>query len=254
MDKIKICIDAGHATLGGDCGAVGNGFKEADLTLKVAKSLDKMLVTDGRFETRMTRLNDYGVNGYPASTSPELSARANISDNFMGANGLFVSIHFNSFADPSANGVEVLTYNNTGLSKKFADGFCHIMSNEYGLRNRGAKAVGGTIAVIREPKATSVLTECGFISNASDMHHFNTDAKLEKLAWMHYRAICGAFGIETRNVYGVVTKTPLQIALDKLVASGVISSRDYWEANAQDGKTCDGAYVSRLIQNMATKL
>lgn len=43
-------------------------------------------------------------------------------------------------------------------------------------------------------------------------------------------------------------------AIDKLHQKGIVSSPDYWLANAREGKICNGAYVNTLIRNIGNIL
>ena len=54
MEKV-ICIDAGHG--GSDSGAVGNGIKEKDITLKTALKAGEVLKKQG-FDIIFTRVSD----------------------------------------------------------------------------------------------------------------------------------------------------------------------------------------------------
>jgi N-acetylmuramoyl-L-alanine amidase len=88
-----IVIDPGHG--GDDNGAIGpSGTKEKDITLKIAKDLEKLLNNDGRFTTVMTRDND---------TFIPLAQRASIANSAGG--DLFISIHANAAKNKKANGV-----------------------------------------------------------------------------------------------------------------------------------------------------
>ena len=66
----KICIDPGHG--GSDPGAVGNGFKEKDLTLKLALFLRDYLDVDQNYEPVMTRSTDI---------NPSVNERATFGNN-----------------------------------------------------------------------------------------------------------------------------------------------------------------------------
>ncbi len=98
-----VIIDPGHG--GMDSGAIKNGYKESELTMKIAANLKKKMEANG-IKVKLTReegqlnnnekLIDYGTNG-----------RAVISGD-VHAKYLF-SIHLNSNAYSSVNGVEVYT-------------------------------------------------------------------------------------------------------------------------------------------------
>src|SRR5690606_27360960 len=81
---IKIMIDPGHG--GKDPGAVGNGLKEKDLTLDIAKRIQYILQSEYTgVQVRLTRETD---------TYLDLSERARMANQW-GAD-LFLSIHINA--------------------------------------------------------------------------------------------------------------------------------------------------------------
>ncbi|MDR2050751.1 MAG: N-acetylmuramoyl-L-alanine amidase [Deltaproteobacteria bacterium] len=87
-----VLIDAGHG--GRDPGAVGNGLREADITLKLADSLGNILKKQG-FNVIYTRNGDYYV---------PLEDRTSLANNKKA--DLFISIHVNSSTNKDASGLE----------------------------------------------------------------------------------------------------------------------------------------------------
>ncbi len=87
-----VVIDPGHG--GQDSGATCGGVMEKDLTLDVARRVDRLLDSEG-IVTLMTRLGDTYVS---------LADRAAFGNRVRGS--IFVSIHFNEDDKPVASGVE----------------------------------------------------------------------------------------------------------------------------------------------------
>lgn len=87
-----VVLDPGHG--GKDSGAVCGGVLEKDLTLDVARRIDRLLDSEG-VATLMTRLGDAYVS---------LADRAAFANRV--SNCIFVSIHFNEDNKPVATGVE----------------------------------------------------------------------------------------------------------------------------------------------------
>jgi N-acetylmuramoyl-L-alanine amidase len=87
-----IVLDPGHG--GQDSGAICGGVLEKDLTLDVARRIDRLLDSEG-IATLMTRLGDTYVS---------LADRAAFANR--ARNCIFVSIHFNEDNKPVASGVE----------------------------------------------------------------------------------------------------------------------------------------------------
>jgi len=87
-----VVLDPGHG--GQDSGAMCGGVMEKDLTLDVARRIDRLLDADG-IATLMTRLGDTYVS---------LADRAAFGNRVR--DSIFVSIHFNEDNKPVASGVE----------------------------------------------------------------------------------------------------------------------------------------------------
>src|SRR5213080_2467564 len=87
-----VVLEPGHGVRG--AGAMCNGFLEKDLTLDVARRIDRLLEAEG-MATLMTRLGDTYVS---------LADRAAFANRVR--NCIFVSIHFNEDNKPVASGVE----------------------------------------------------------------------------------------------------------------------------------------------------
>src|SRR5438045_6198036 len=87
-----VVLDPGHG--GQDSGAMCGGLLEKDLTLDVARRIDRLLDSEG-IATLMTRLGDTYVS---------LADRAAFANRIR--NCIFVSIHFNEDNKPISTGVE----------------------------------------------------------------------------------------------------------------------------------------------------
>jgi N-acetylmuramoyl-L-alanine amidase len=87
-----VVLDPGHG--GQDSGAMCGGLLEKDLTLDVARRIDRLLDSEG-IATLMTRLGDTYVS---------LADRAAFANRI--ENCIFISIHFNEDNKPVASGVE----------------------------------------------------------------------------------------------------------------------------------------------------
>ncbi len=200
-DNLVIVLDPGHG--GHDSGAVGNGAKEKDLTLKIAQYCRNELQRYNGITVYMTRDSDNYVG---------LSDRVKYAKE-MGAN-IFVSIHLNSSGKGTAKGAEVYYPNSSyqpELGSQGAD-LAQRIQNELvalGLYNRGIKIRNGDdtysdgsvqdyYAVIRQSKLAGfpgVIIEHAFIDNASDYSQYlSSDAKLQALGQADAQGIVNYFG------------------------------------------------------------
>ena len=99
---MRIVIDPGHAGRNVDPGAVNaaTGLQEADVALFVSKLVESQLLAAGH-EVKLTRTE------WEQAETDDLSYRTSLANDW-GAD-IFVSIHCNSAASPSAAGYEVWT-------------------------------------------------------------------------------------------------------------------------------------------------
>ena len=166
MYKQIIVLDAGHG--GSDSGAVDNGYKEKDMTLKIVKAAKTYFDKDSSIKVYYTRLSD---------TYPSLSDRSDLANN-VGADR-FYSVHINS-AGASAHGTETL-YNSKGYkstsgltSYKWSATIHPYIRSATGFTNRGLVDRTG-LYVLRHSKTASTLTEIGFVSNKSEAKKMNAN-------------------------------------------------------------------------------
>lgn len=147
----KAFIDAGHG--GDDPGAVGNGLRECDINLAVAKRVKYHVERHGA-SVMMSRETDKTVS---------LQERTDMANKW-GAQ-VFQSIHCNSFSDPSAKGTESFCYNfkYRGLADSVHN---QIITKGLHNANRGVKEAN--FHVLRETAMDASLTEMAFISNTAD--------------------------------------------------------------------------------------
>lgn len=152
--KYKIVLDPGHG--GKDPGSIGfSGSYEKDFTLSLAKKVYHLLEEEKQIEVYMTRDKDTFL-------STETKIRPKYA-NDLGAD-LFVSIHANTFTDPSASGTESFYYNQNSLS------LAKIMQKHVveatGFKDRGVKKEN--YFVLKDTTMPATLLEIGYITNPED--------------------------------------------------------------------------------------
>lgn len=170
--KKKIYIDPGH---GGDSiGAVYNGRKEQDDTLRLSKRVRDYL-KPYNVEVKLSR---------EGNTNPEIIDRANEA-NAWGAN-YFLSLHRNGFTPNKATGAEIWVYSKvsqTGATYKKAERILDGVCKATGYANRGTKLGAPSYSDFGVNSLTmmdSSLLEVGFIDSDADNKTF--DSKFEALA------------------------------------------------------------------------
>lgn len=149
----SIMLDAGHG--GTDPGAVYNGRREKDDTLRLVLAIGQILQNRG-VDVEYTRTTDI----YETPFQKAMEANEAGVD-------YFVSIHRNSFEqDNIVSGVESLVYDLSGIKYRMAE---NINANleTVGFVNLGVKA-RPNLVVLKRTKMPAVLVEVGFLNSNTD--------------------------------------------------------------------------------------
>ncbi|MDE6957788.1 MAG: N-acetylmuramoyl-L-alanine amidase [Lachnospiraceae bacterium] len=156
----SIMLDAGHG--GSDPGAVYQGRKEADDTLRLTLAVGEILQNNG-LDVEYTRTTDVYETPYQKAMEAN-----NAGVDF------FVSIHRNSFpTDNQVSGVESLVYDLSGIKYEMAQNI-NAQLETVGFVNLGVKA-RPNLVVLKRTKMPAVLVEAGFINSEVDNHIFDTN-------------------------------------------------------------------------------
>jgi len=167
-----ICLDKGHTgkLSGQDCGCVGNGLYESDLTDIIVEGITK-------------RLQDkYDVN-------VKIVPRGSLNDRTNYANSInadyFLSVHINA---GGGFGFESHIYTSPSVLSVERQKIIHseIMNylKQFNIRDRGMK--NSNFAVLRQTNMSSILLENLFIDNANDAKLLKDSKFLDGLS----NAIC----------------------------------------------------------------
>lgn len=179
-----ITLDPGHG--GSDTGAIGpSGYTEKEATLDISRQLASILKEAGA-KVVMTRTTDTDVFAPNASARDELQARVDIGNK--AKSDIFVSVHCNAFASPSANGTQTFYYGGSYQGQLLADSIQNEMVSENGLYNRGISTCN--FYVVKNSYMPAVLIETAFITN------YNEEGLLKDPQWQKQLAIAIAKGID----------------------------------------------------------
>ncbi|MED4876960.1 N-acetylmuramoyl-L-alanine amidase [Anoxybacillus geothermalis] len=181
MAEFVQVIDPGHG--GHDPGAVANGLREKDLTLKIALyTRDYIYELYEGVKVYLTRDKDVFVS---------LSDRAAFANRLNADH--FCSIHINA---GGGEGFESYIYNGSYSSKPKTQALRNVLHDtivaETKFANRGKKEAN--LAVLRETRMPAVLTENGFIDNKNDADFLKSDDSLRKIALAHAHGLAKAHG------------------------------------------------------------
>ena len=148
--KKTVVIDAGHG--GTDVGAASSEIYEKNITLDVAKRVEKLLQQKG-YETVMTR---------PDDTYVSLKDRVDICEK--NNPDIFVSVHVNSSVRPEITGVETHYYHQESMA--LAQTVHSSLASAVQSPNRGL--FKSKFYVINHTTVPAILVEIGFISNSGE--------------------------------------------------------------------------------------
>lgn len=149
----SIMLDAGHGGI--DPGAVYEGRKEKDDTLRLVLAIGEILQNNG-IDVEYTRTTDVYESPYQKA----------MEANEAGVD-YFVSIHRNSSEDANQYmGVESLVYDLSGIKYEMAQNI-NAQLETVGFVNLGVKA-RPNLVVLRRTRMPAVLVEVGFINSDTD--------------------------------------------------------------------------------------
>lgn len=164
----KVVIDPGHG--GKDNGATGAGGQyEKSFTLSLSKKMEKMLEQESEMEVFMTRTDDSFI-------SQESRYRPKYANNHNA--DVFVSIHGNTFSNPSVSGTETFYYHNN--SRQFAQILQKHVVEAGGFRDRGIKKKD--LFVVRDTNMPAALIEVGYLTNPDNESIMRTDGFQSRVA------------------------------------------------------------------------
>lgn len=181
----KVFLGIGHG--GTDSGATGNGFKEKDLNLTIGLACRDELARHG-VTVKMSREKD--------EADP-------LKDEIKECNAfnpdLALDIHNNA---GGGDGAEVYHYSKGGKSKELAQNILNAIvalgQNSRGLKTKIGNGGADYFGFIREIKAPSVIVECAFVDNATDIQIINTAEKQRKMGVAVAQGVLKTLGVAVK--------------------------------------------------------
>lgn len=163
VNKKYIVIDAGHG--GNDKGAVHGQFSEKDISLKIAKEIQKLNERQDTYEVVLTRSTD----NYP--TFSERTDQINKLNP-----EIVISLHTNTSPqkETTQSGFEIYAQN-SDASKELA-GKIYKKFNARKIKEEN------NYRILRDTKAPAVLVEVGFINNTKDRNYITSEQGQKEIA------------------------------------------------------------------------
>ena len=200
----KVFVNAGHG--GSDPGAVANGLKEKDVNLVIALSCRDELVRHG-VEVLMNRTTDVATTATEEITAcnrfaPDLAA--DIHNNAGGGDGAEIYHHY-------AGGKGQV------LARNILEEMVAIGQNSRGTKTKKNSAGRDYFYFIREIAAPSVVIECAFLDNKTDVQIIDTESEQKAMGVAIAKGILETLGIAWIEP---VTEKVLTLDLQQLKAEG----------------------------------
>lgn len=173
-----IIIDPGHG--GFDPGKPGiNGLDEKHLNLDIALLLRNYLERAGAI-VMMTRTTDDDVDGMDGvkHKSKDMVERKKIS-----ADGdILVSIHQNSFTQPSVHGAQAFYNNQSEQGELLAKSIQEYIKLYTDPTNKRQAKSNTNYYVLKATQIPAVIVECGFLTNPEEEKKLNSEAYQDLMA------------------------------------------------------------------------
>lgn len=179
---VKIYIDPGHG--GTDPGATGNGLREKDINLSIARRIRDYLRIYGNADVRMSRTGDQTV---------ALDERTNDANSW-GAD-YFLSIHINAGGGVGYEDFIHSDLSDSSATARIRDIMHAEIIKENRLNNRGKKKAN--FHVLRETNMPAILTENGFIDHKGDSDKMKQQTWIDDVAVGHVNGLVKALDLVT---------------------------------------------------------
>ena len=182
---ITIVLDAGHG--GRDAGVTGPaGARESDINLAVARAAETFLRQKG-YNVVMTRRSSDGLYNpdSPNKKQADMQRRRQIIEE--ARPDLVVSIHQNSF--PGASSVRGPRVFHAANSTDGRTAAAHIQNSMNSALGSNAPAAVGNYFILTATAFTSVLIECGFLTNAEEERLLNSAEYQQRMGYIIFFAI-----------------------------------------------------------------
>lgn len=187
----KVVIDPGHG--GRDPGKVGaDDILEKDLNLMIAEKVAEELEESG-VQAILTRTEDKELDQGEEGGRKLADMKARVALINEEAPDLAVSIHQNSYPDPSVRGVQVFYYSDSPEGERMALQMEGELDSLEETKIRESKA-NEDYYLLKHTEATTLIVECGFLSCPEELKLLTDEAYQQKLAAAISRGILACVG------------------------------------------------------------
>ena len=180
-----VVIDAGHG--GWDPGATRSGILEKDINLAIAENLQAFLEVGGA-QVILTRTSDDALG---VTKSSDMYNRRRIAEESNA--DIFISIHQNSYPNPSVRGAQAFYYGDSERAKLLAELIQEQFATFLDRNNKRPATANQNYYVLKQIPIPSVLVETGYLTNPNESRLLTTEEHQQKIAWAIYMGILNYF-------------------------------------------------------------
>ena len=188
-----VVLDAGHGGIDSGCIGTTTRANERDINLSITQKLGNILTSLG-IRVVYTRTNMDGLYGTFASgfKKRDMQARCEIIKH---ANpNLVVSIHLNSYTNPTASGAQVFYKIGSDVSQELGQSLQNIFVEKVAGSRKAC--MPGDFFMLNCTSTPGILVECGFLSNPEEEKKLITSEYQETLAYTIACGVISFFGLK----------------------------------------------------------
>lgn len=195
-EEIMVVLDPGHG--GADPGKIGvDDSREKDINLTIAGKVKTLLEKDG-ISCKMTRTEDVSLaeDASGGQKAADMKERVRIINETKPE--LAVSIHQNSYTQEAIRGAQVFYY----AHSKYGEAAAKVMQQslrEIDEDNRREAKANDTYYLLKKTEPTTLIVECGFLSNRGEAAKLQEDAYQEEVAHAIAEGIKACIDLRTKG-------------------------------------------------------
>ena len=187
LDRVVV-LDAGHGGIDGGVVGITTKTREASVNLSVTKKLAVLLESAG-IKVVMTRTGEASLCADDIYTKKlDMRLRGEVID--AAKPDMIISIHMNSYPDPSVHGAQCFSYPGSAEGARLAAVMQESLRRYADPSNKRIPKEEDFF-MLRTSSSPSVLVECGFMTCPAEEKLLLTEDYQDKLA---YAIFCGVFG------------------------------------------------------------
>jgi len=176
-----VVLDPGHG--GFDPGKVGVGeVLEKDINLAIALELRELLEQND-VAVIMTREEDVGLDRLNEGSKKNSDMRNRVNLVNQSKADLAVSIHQNSFTEPSSRGAQVFYHVESSSGKRLAEILQEQLKQTLQDGNHRVAKSNDSYYMLKKTECPFAIVECGFLSNPEESELLQKEEYQKKLAW-----------------------------------------------------------------------